>query len=259
MLPCPSMFDLRGKCALVTGAGRADGIGAAIAKGLAQCGADVAIHVASSIQSGEKVRDEIRKLGVKSEVIPQDLSVSGAGPALIDAAQEAMGPLDILVLNATAQVNGEFNDVTPEQYDLQVNVNIRSTYEMLQSILPQMADRGWGRIVNIGSINQRSPKSVVSIYAATKAAQHNLIQSLARDYASKGVLLNTLAPGLIDTHAEDRSGDAEANKVFEEYAALLNWIGRAGLAEEIAGGAVFLSSPACSFMTGESMFLTGGQ
>jgi NAD(P)-dependent dehydrogenase (short-subunit alcohol dehydrogenase family) len=123
--------------------------------------------------------------------------------------------------------------------------------------LPGMAERGWGRIVNIGSINQLRPKGIVSIYAATKAAQHNLVQSLARDYAAKGVLLNTLAPGLIDTdrNADRRDADPEA---WAAYVRRLNWMGRAGHVDEMVGAAIFLASDACSFMTGESIFLSGG-
>lgn len=253
------IFDLSGKRALVTGAGRAQGIGAAIASGLADFGADVAVHVGSEQKGGENVRDQIRNLGRQSELFLQDLSVHGAGKHLIEKVQKDFGDIDILVLNATAQINGRFEDVTPEQYELQVNVNLGANFEILQSILPGMASRQWGRVVNIGSINQRSPKSVVALYAATKAAQHNLIQSLARDYAASGVLLNTLAPGLVDTYPEKREGDHEASEQWHTYARQLNWMGRAGVADEMVGAAVYLSSPACSFMTGETIFITGGQ
>ncbi|PLU82718.1 hypothetical protein BMJ22_10345 [Sinorhizobium medicae] len=100
-------------------------------------------------------------------------------------------------------------------------------------------------------------KSIVSIYAATKAAQHNLIQSLARDYAPRGVLLNTLAPGLIDTdrNAARRDGDPEG---WENYVRTLNWMGRAGAPDEMVGAALFLASNACSFMTGEAVVMSGG-
>jgi NAD(P)-dependent dehydrogenase (short-subunit alcohol dehydrogenase family) len=252
------LFDLSGKRALVTGAGRAQGIGAAIAAGLSDFDAQVAIHVGRDDASGEGVRNNFQQSGRSCELFVQDLSKPGAGKQLIETVQADFGDIDILVLNAAAQVNGNFEDLTAEQYELQVNVNMRSTFEILQCVLPKMAQRGWGRIVNIGSINQRAPKSIVSIYAATKAAQHNLIQSLARSYADRGVILNTLAPGLVDTHPQRREGNPGATQAWNDYVAQLNWMGRAGQVEEIVGAAVYLSSPACSFMTGEAIFPAGG-
>jgi NAD(P)-dependent dehydrogenase (short-subunit alcohol dehydrogenase family) len=168
-----------------------------------------------------------------------------------------MGPVDILVINASAQVNATLADLTPDDLSLQIDVNLRSTLEMLQAALPRMAARGWGRVVSVGSINQLRPKSIVTAYAATKAAQHNIIQSQARDYARQGVLLNTLAPGLVDTdrNAGRRDDDPAA---WDQYVRGLNWMGRAGKPEEMVGAAVFLASDACSFMTGESMVLSGG-
>jgi NAD(P)-dependent dehydrogenase (short-subunit alcohol dehydrogenase family) len=248
------IFSLNGRTALVTGSSR--GIGASIARAYAAYGARVVLH-------GQKpgatagVEQEIRAAGDDAVSIHGELSPPGAGRQMIAAAETIVGPLDILVVNASAQVNGAFDDVTPEDFAAQVDVNLRSTVEMLQAVLPGMAARGWGRVVNIGSINQLRPKSVVSIYAATKAAQHNLIQSLARDYAARGVLLNTLAPGLIDTdrNAARRDGDPEG---WGNYVRTLNWMGRAGTPDEMAGAALFLASDACSFMTGEAIVMSGG-
>jgi NAD(P)-dependent dehydrogenase (short-subunit alcohol dehydrogenase family) len=247
------IFSLKGRTALVTGSSR--GIGASIARAYAAYGARVVLH-------GQKpgatagVEQEIRAAGDDAVSIHGELSPLGAGRQLIAKAETIVGPLDILVVNASAQVNGAFDDVTPEDFAAQVDVNLRSTVEMLQSVLPGMAARGWGRVVNIGSINQLRPKSVVSIYAATKAAQHNLIQSLARDYAARGVLLNTLAPGLIDTDRNAaRRGDPEG---WENYVRTLNWMGRAGTPGEMVGAALFLASDACSFMTGEAIVVSGG-
>jgi NAD(P)-dependent dehydrogenase (short-subunit alcohol dehydrogenase family) len=112
-------------------------------------------------------------------------------------------------------------------------------------------------VVSVGSINQLRPKSIVTAYAATKAAQHNIIQSQARDYAKHNVLMNTLAPGLVDTdrNADRRDADPAA---WADYVRGLNWMGRAGRPEEMVGAAIFLASDACSFMTGESVVLSGG-
>ena len=196
-----NLFSLAGRTALVTGSSR--GIGAAIARGFAVHGARVVVH-GQSPGATARVEREIAEAGGEAVPIACDLSPKGAGRETIARAKQAAGPIDILVINASAQINGDFADVGDDEFSMQVDVNLRSTVEMLQAVLPGMAERGWGRVVNIGSINQLRPKSIVSIYAATKAAQHNLVQSLARDYARHGVLLNTLAPGLVDT---DRNAD----------------------------------------------------
>ena len=248
-----TIFGLTGRTALVTGSSR--GIGAAIAEGLAGAGAQVLVH-GSRPGAALGTLGRIRATGGQVVEIDGDLAVPGAGRDLIERA-EAVGPIDILVINASAQVNAVLSDLTPEDLSLQIDVNLRSTLEMLQAALPRMAARGWGRVVSLGSINQLRPKSIVTAYAATKAAQHNIIQSQARDYARHNVLMNTLAPGLVDTdrNADRRDADPAA---WDEYVRGLNWMGRAGRPEEMVGAAIFLASDACSFMTGETLVLSGG-
>lgn len=249
-----NLFSLVGRTALVTGSSR--GIGAAIARGLAAHGARVVVH-GQSVGDTTTVEREIAQAGGMAISVHGELRHLGAGRDLIANAEAAAGPLDIVVVNASAQINGEFGDVSNADFQLQVEVNLRSTFEMMQAVLPGMAARGWGRIVNIGSINQLRPKSIVAVYATTKAAQHNLMQSLARDYAKHGVLLNTLAPGLVDTdrNADRRDADPEG---WADYVKGLNWMGRAADPEEMIGAALFLASNACSFMTGETIILSGG-
>lgn len=247
------VFGLTGRTALVTGSSR--GIGAAIAQGLAGAGARVIVHGATpGAAAGTLAR--ISAAGGQGAALDADLSRPGAGRDLIDRA-EASGPLDILVVNASAQVNATLADLTPEDLTLQIDVNLRATLDMLQAALPRMAARRWGRVVSIGSINQLRPKSIVTAYAATKAAQHNIIQSQARDYARHNVLLNTLAPGLVDTdrNAGRRDADPEG---WADYVRSLNWMGRAADPAEMVGAAIFLASDACSFMTGETVVMSGG-
>lgn len=249
-----SLFGLEGRTALVTGSSR--GIGAAIAKGLADAGASVIVHGQSKAATAATC-DAIRAEGGTAFRVAADLAGPEAGSRLIEQALGLTGGLDILVINASAQINATLSDVTGADLELQLAVNLRSTLAMLQAVLPKMAAQRWGRVVSIGSINQSRPKSIVTAYAATKAAQHNIIQSQARDFAKYNVLLNTLAPGLIDTdrNAERKQADPEG---WQRYAAGLNWMGRAGTAEEMVGAALFLASDACSFMTGETLVLSGG-
>lgn len=248
------VFDLSGRSALVTGSSR--GIGAAIAQGLAGAGARVLVHGQSPASVMATV-DAIRRAGGQAEGIAGDLARPGQGAALIQRCEDRAGRLDILVINASAQVNAPLADLTDPDLSLQIDVNLRATIDMLRACLPAMAARGWGRVVNIGSINQSAPKPVVTAYAATKAAQHNLIQSQAREYAQSGVVLNTLSPGLIDTdrNADRKTADPEG---WADYVAQVNWMGRAGLPREMVGAALFLASDACSFMTGEVITLSGG-
>ncbi len=249
-----AIFDLTGRTALVTGSSR--GIGAAIARGLAAAGARVAVHGQTEASTVETCRHIYGELG-QCEALFGDLARPGQGRKLVETCEELFGKLDILVINASAQINAPLSQLNEADLSLQIDVNLRSTIEMLQTSLPLMAARGWGRVVSIGSINQSGPKPLVTAYAATKAAQHNLIQSQARDYAKSGVVLNTLSPGLIDTDRNaDRSQDDPVG--WADYVAQANWMGRMGTPEEMVGAAVFLSSDACSFMTGEVVTLSGG-
>ncbi|WP_048645870.1 SDR family NAD(P)-dependent oxidoreductase [Nitratireductor soli] len=255
MNPDPfASFRLTGKTALVTGSSR--GIGAAIAQGLAGAGARIVLH-GQHADAAEPIHSSIVERGGTAWALGGDLRERGAGIRLLEEAERIAGPVDILIINASAQVNAMLADICDDDFDLQLDVNLRSTFEMLRHVLPSMASRGWGRVVNIGSINQLRPKSIVTAYAATKAAQHNLIQSQARDFAASNVLLNTLAPGLVDTdrNAERKAADPQG---WDAYVRQLNWMGRAASAQEMVGAALFLSSDACSFMTGETIVLSGG-
>lgn len=258
MIPDPSflekLFGLSGRTALITGSSR--GIGASIAEAYARVGAEVIIH-GQSLKNIAHTQSRIQSFGGAVHTLCADLSLPDAGYALFEESEKLCGKIDILVINASAQINADLQNLTAADLEFQLNVNLRSTVQLLQKCLPKMAQRGWGRVVNLGSINQLRPKPVVTAYAATKAAQHNLIQSQARHYAQSGVLLNTLAPGLIDT---DRNALYKSSNPtgWLDYVKNLNWMGRAGEATEMVGAALFLGSNACSFMTGEAIFLSGG-
>jgi NAD(P)-dependent dehydrogenase (short-subunit alcohol dehydrogenase family) len=138
-------------------------------------------------------------LGRRPVPVPADLSQPGAGHAAAGRAAAALGGLDILVICASVQARHDFAEVTAAGIEWQIRVNLTVSVELLQAILPGMKARGWGRVLSIGSANQTRPEAALSIYAALKAAQHNLIINLARQYAPFGVTLNTLSPGLVAT------------------------------------------------------------
>ena len=254
MVSLKKIFGLSGRTALVTGSSR--GIGAAIALGLAEAGAHVILHGQLASSADHKLK-EILELGGSAESTYGDLNEKGIGRKIIEQCEKRTGHLDIVIINASAQINNTLRDLSNSELNFQINVNLHSTIEILQTCLPLMASRNWGRVVNIGSINQSLPNPVVTAYAATKAAQHNLIQSQAREYAKFGVVLNTLSPGLIDT---DRNAiqKGKGEKHWKKYTQKANWMGREGQPTEMVGAAIFLSSNASSFITGEVINLSGG-
>jgi NAD(P)-dependent dehydrogenase (short-subunit alcohol dehydrogenase family) len=261
MSPTRDPFAINGRCALVTGA--ASGMGAAVARVLGEAGADLALHTARSFDvaagygsGADDLAGQIRGLGQRALVIDADLSLPGAAAGVAAQARAGLGGIDILVICASVQERAPFLSVDAHGIESQINTNFRATIELIQSVLPDMLKRGWGRVLAIGSINQLRPESELAIYAALKAAQHNLIMNLARTYASAGVTFNTLSPGLIETERNRwRRADAAEWRRIEQAA---NPMQRAGAPSEIVGAALLLCSPAGSFVTGIDLQVSGG-
>lgn len=246
-------LDLRGRTALVTGSSR--GIGQAIAALFAQYGATVGIHAASADEAAQAGRALEQACGRPVACFGFDLSEAGAGHDLAKAALARLGAVDIVVVNASVQLRQPFLQVTPDAFARQVAVNLAATFELLQDLLPGMAERKWGRVLTIGSVQQVKPNPNLAAYAALKSAQANLAANLARQYASSGVTVNNLAPGLIDT---DRNADLKEDS--QAYASILSRIpgGRAGTPTECAWPALLLCSEAGSYITGIDLMVDGG-
>jgi NAD(P)-dependent dehydrogenase (short-subunit alcohol dehydrogenase family) len=161
------------------------------------------------------------------------------------------------VLAASIQYRKPFDEVVPEEIDRQVQVNFCATIEILQSALPAMRERGFGRILLIGSVNQTRPEPELSVYGALKSAQANLALNLARHFGPFGVTVNNLSPGLVATERNRwRRQDADAWAEIERNSSPL---GRAGTPEEIVGAALLLCSAAGSFINGADLQVTGGR
>lgn len=245
----PELFDLTGRTALVTGSSR--GIGAALARAFAAHGADVAIHYSSQRAAAEAVAADC---GAKA-VLQAELADEDAPRTLFEAACAALGRVDILVLNASIQLRTHWTTITGEQFDEQIRVNWRSSWELAELALPPMCARGWGRLLAIGSVQQQRANPDLMIYAATKAAQYHMVRTLARQVGQQGVTVNNLAPGLIETDRNTFQLTAEADR--ESWRQRIP-VGVIGQPDDCAGAALLLCSEAGRYITGVDLLVDGG-
>jgi glucose 1-dehydrogenase len=247
------LFDLSGRTALVTGSGR--GIGRAIAVGLASCGANVAVHCASRIEEVDETAHAIGAAGARSATLVADLRDAGACRNLVPEASRRLGPIDILVLNASTEIRSDWLDITEADFDTQVAVNFKASLLLLQVAIPAMAERGWGRVVSLGSIQEAKPNLRLIVYAALKAAQTNMMNNLARQYAGRGVTLNNLAPGAIGT---ERNAAVLEDPAYRERVEAQIPSHRIGAPRDCVGAALLLCSDAGAYITGSTLFVDGG-
>jgi NAD(P)-dependent dehydrogenase (short-subunit alcohol dehydrogenase family) len=251
-----SMFDLNGRRALVTGARR--GIGRAIAEGLATLGAEVAVHHAGTAEEAADASDVVATVGARggrAVAFAADFAEAGAGTRLAARLERDFGPIDILVLNASIELLEPPESVSTERFDRQIAINLRAPLELLQGGLPGMKQRGWGRIVAIGSVQQVKPHPQMLIYAGTKAAQLNWVRNLARHIGPCGVTVNNLAPGAIWTARNDKFlSDAGFREEMERHIPL----GRVGRPDDLVGAAMLLCSDAGRYINGADILVDGG-
>ena len=241
------MFDLNGKHALVTGA--SGGIGGAIAKGLKDRGAMVAL-------SGTRV-DALQalacKLGDGAHVMPADLSIPEGANQLIKGASEAMGGIDILVNNAGLTRDNLAMRIKNEDWETVIAVNLSATFKLSKAVLRGMMKARWGRIVNISSVVGATGNPGQGNYAAAKAGMIGMSKSLAYEVASRGITVNAVAPGFIETAMTDKLTDDQRSGILTNVPA-----GRMGTPEEIAAGVLYLSSPEAGYVTGATLHVNGG-
>lgn len=245
------MASLTGKVALVTGAGR--GIGRAIALALAHHGADVAINYASNDKAAEEVRDQIRALGRKAELFKCNIADDNAVHAMGEDVKRVFGKVDILINNAGITRDKTFIKMTHTEWDEVLNVNLKGPVQMTHLFLPQMVERGWGRVINITSVIGQMGNFGQANYAAAKGGLDAFTKSVAREVARKGVTVNCVAPGFIRTDMT-----ASVPEKALEHIKTITPMARMGEAEEVAEVVVFLASPAASFVTGQEIGVNGG-
>ena len=233
------------KTALVTGS--TQGIGKAIAARLVKDGCRVIVHCSSDIQKAERVREEIGA----AQAVVCDLSDMRQVAAL----KEKTGAVDVLILNASVQYKQSWQDITDETFDKQFDINVKSTLKLMQAYYPAMKEKGFGRIVTIGSVNQHRQHPELSAYSATKCAVMKFVEVIAKQVAPFGVTVNNVSPGAIATPRNAGVyNDEEARKKVEAVIP----VGRFGTPEECAGIVAFLASEDSAYITGADIKADGG-
>ncbi|WP_158788392.1 SDR family NAD(P)-dependent oxidoreductase [Granulicella sp. L46] len=243
------MSKLKGKVALVTGASR--GIGAAIAKRLSADGANVAITYAKDATAASAVVKAIEANGGKAVAIQADAADAAAVKNAVEKAVATLGPLDILVNNAGTAIPKKFEDTTLEELDRVIDINIRGVFVTTQAALKHMNDGG--RIIIIGScVGERMMTPGLVPYSATKGAVKMFAQGLSREVGSRGITVNNIQPGPIDTDLNPAAGDWASP---QKAATALN---RYGHVDEVAALVAFVAGPESSYITGANLTVDGG-
>lgn len=243
--------DLTGKVALVTGG--TGGIGAAIVKQLAESGAKVATNYRNE-EKAQAFQKEMKDAGVDVAIYGVDVTDTDGCAKMIEDIEKDLGPIDIVVNNAGITKDTTLRKMTKDQWDAVMNINLDSLYNVCKPVVEGMTGRGFGRIINISSINGQKGQMGQSNYAATKAGMHGFTMSLAQEVARKGVTVNTISPGYIATDMVMAVPEDIRNKIIAQIP-----VGRLGTSEEIAALCDFLCSDFGGFITGADFAANGGQ
>jgi NAD(P)-dependent dehydrogenase (short-subunit alcohol dehydrogenase family) len=247
------LFRLEGRRALITGGSK--GLGRVIAQAFAEAGADV-IVASRTIEDCHKAAAEIAEsTGRRALGFAVDVNDSAALTSLAGEIERSLGPVDILVNNAGINIRGSIEELSESDFEAVMATNVTAPFLCSKVFGPKMAERGWGRVINLGSI-----MSVISLpgrvpYASSKAAILGMTRTLALEWATKGVTVNAICPGPFATEMNKQLLNDPAK--YRDFVSRIP-MGRWGDLHEIAGAAVFLASDAAAFVTGSALFVDGG-
>lgn len=243
------LFGLEGRRAVVTGASR--GIGARAAQVLDAAGARVALVARNENQ----LREVAATLGNEALVIPADLGRNSGAEEVADAVSAAWGGADILVNNAGLSRPTAAVDLSMDDWDAVLNLNLRSVFALTRALAVGMLDRGYGRVVNVSSVLGLLGDAWAGPYSASKAGLNGLTRSLAVEWATKGVTVNALCPGWVDT---DMVADLRADPNFDKRVLRRVAARRWGVPADMDGALLLLAAPASSYLTGQTIVVDGG-
>lgn len=242
---------LKGKCAIVTGA--AKGIGKAIALKLASLGANIVLNYRSSEEKAIETENEIKALGVEVLRVKGDISNISDVENLINTAKENFGKIDIMVNNAGITKDTLILRMKEEDFDSVINVNLKGVFNCLKTITPVMVKQREGKIINLSSVVGLSENAGQVNYAASKAGVIGMTKSLAKEVGARGITVNAVAPGFIETDMTEVLGDK-----FKEEAKKAIPLKRLGKPEDVANVVAFLASEDANYITGQVIQVDGG-
>ena len=247
-----SVFDLSGRVALITGGSR--GIGKAIAQGFAEAGASIVLVSRNEDELARASADIERATGAKVAHLAADLSRRGEVNGLAQKALGIFGRVDVLLNNAGGNRPQPIDEVTDEVWDYFLELNLSSCMALTRALVPQMKERGWGRIIYTSSILGFTSVAGRSVYSSTKSALLGLARANAIDLGPFGITANCLAPGPFSTELTAANFTPQAREVFASRTALKRW----GETRELVGPALLLASDAGSYITGTALVVDGG-
>jgi acetoacetyl-CoA reductase len=243
--------SLQGRTALVTGG--TGGIGTAICKRLAESGARVVATYRDKAKA-ERWKAERRAEGLTIEVVDVDVTDFDSCRAMVERVEREIGPIDILVNNAGITRDTTFRKMSKEQWDGVITSNLDSLFNVTRNVVAGMLERGFGRIINISSINGSKGQFGQVNYSAAKAGIHGFTMALAQEVARKGITVNTISPGYIATEMVLSVPEEIRNKIVADIP-----IGRMGTPDEVAYAVDFLAAPQAGLFTGSNLSCNGGQ